>query len=53
MWVITVFSNEESIRMYEFNTEKEAREFFENIQDYKILTEIVYYNDLCLTLVAI
>ncbi|MDQ0199287.1 hypothetical protein J2S10_002445 [Neobacillus ginsengisoli] len=53
MWVITVFSNGESIRMFEFNTEKEARASFKNIQGYKILTEMVYYNDPCSSLVAI
>jgi hypothetical protein len=32
MWVITVFSNKDYIKMYEFNTEKEAKEAFQNIQ---------------------
>jgi hypothetical protein len=31
--------------MYEFNTEKEARDAFENIQGFKILSEIIYFND--------
>lgn len=52
MWVITVFSNGACI-MYEFNTEKEARESFKNIQGCKYLTEIVYDNDHCSSLVAI
>jgi hypothetical protein len=53
MWVITVFSNKECIKMYEFNTEKEAREALQYIQGYKIITEIVDYNDQYSSLVAI
>jgi hypothetical protein len=41
MWVITVYEKE-STTMFEFNTEKEAREAFKSIQGYKILTEDVY-----------
>ncbi|TWD92469.1 hypothetical protein FB550_11722 [Neobacillus bataviensis] len=41
MWIITVFSNGENIRIFEFDTEKEAREAFHHIQGYKILTEMV------------
>jgi ArsR family metal-binding transcriptional regulator len=44
MWVITVYSKEK-ITMFEFNTENEAREACENIQGYKILSEVVYFND--------
>lgn len=44
MWVITVYSKE-STTMFEFDTEKEAREAFENIQGCKILSEIIYFND--------
>ena len=43
MWVITVYSKDNRT-MFEFDTEKEAREAFENIPDYKILTEIIYLN---------
>jgi hypothetical protein len=46
VWVITIFSNED-IKMYEFNTEKEARETFGKIKGHKILSEIVYFNDPC------
>ena len=42
MWVITVFSDRNGSKIYEFDTEKEAREAFKNIQGYKILTEMVY-----------
>lgn len=44
MWVITVYSKE-NIRMFEFDTEKEAREVFKNTNGYKILSEIVYVNN--------
>ncbi|MCQ6282537.1 hypothetical protein [Bacillus sp. EB600] len=44
MWVITVYSKRNTT-MFEFNTEKEAREVFKNVQGCKILTEVVYYND--------
>lgn len=43
MWVITVYSKD-NITMFDFDTEKEAREAFKNISDYKILTEIIYLN---------
>ncbi|WP_338472457.1 hypothetical protein R4Z10_06860 [Niallia sp. XMNu-256] len=33
------------IKMYEFETEEEARESFNRIEGYKILSEIAYYND--------
>ncbi|WP_169907885.1 hypothetical protein [Priestia abyssalis] len=44
MWVITVYSKENTT-MFEFDTEKEAREAFENIQGCKILSEVIYFND--------
>ncbi len=31
--------------MFEFDTEKEAREAFGNIQGCKILSEVIYFND--------
>jgi hypothetical protein len=34
--------------MFEFGTKKEAKEAFERIQGYKILTEVIYFNDSCL-----
>ncbi|MDQ6597329.1 hypothetical protein [Bacillus salipaludis] len=46
MWVITVHS-QNNIKMFEFNTEKEAREVLAGIQGYKILTEVIYFNDDC------
>lgn len=46
MWVITVFLKE-NIKMFEYNTEEEAREVFKNIKGNKILSEIVYFNDPC------
>lgn len=44
MWVITVYSKGNTT-MYEFNTEKEAREVFENIHGCKILSQVIYFND--------
>jgi hypothetical protein len=44
MWVITVYSKENT-KMFEFNTEIEARETFENIRGCKILSHVVYFND--------
>lgn len=44
MWVITVHLKEET-KMFEFKTEKEAREAFQNIKGCKILSEVIYFND--------
>jgi hypothetical protein len=52
MWIITVYLKE-NITMFEFDTEKEAREAFENIQGFKILSEVVYVNDHCFALSAV
>jgi hypothetical protein len=32
--------------MFEFSTEKEAKEAFKRIDGYKILTEVTYFNDI-------
>ncbi|MED4267402.1 hypothetical protein [Priestia megaterium] len=47
MWVITVHSKN-NIKIFEFDTEKEAKEAFREIQGCKILTEIIYFNEYCL-----
>ncbi|MDQ0247314.1 hypothetical protein J2S09_004963 [Bacillus fengqiuensis] len=47
MWVITVHSKN-NIQMFEFDTKKEAKEAFKGIHGYKILTEVIYFNDHCL-----
>ncbi|WP_342605207.1 hypothetical protein [Peribacillus sp. FSL E2-0159] len=44
MWVITVHSRN-NIKIFEFDTEKEAKEAFKRIQGCKILTEVIYFND--------
>lgn len=44
MWIITVHSKS-NIKMFEFYTEKEAKEVFERIQGYKILSEVIYFCD--------
>lgn len=47
VWVITVHS-ENDVKLFEFESETEARGAFEQIPGYKILTELVYFNDRCL-----
>ncbi|WP_280637264.1 hypothetical protein [Alkalihalobacillus sp. BA299] len=42
MWIITVYSNLNNITMFEFDSEKEAREAFGGIQGCKILSEVVH-----------
>ncbi|MEH6907666.1 hypothetical protein [Neobacillus drentensis] len=42
MWVITVFSDGRCSKIYEYDTENEAREAYNTIHGYKILTEMVY-----------
>lgn len=44
MWVVTVinaYSREHNIIMFEFNTEREARETFVKLQNHKIFSEII------------
>lgn len=47
MWVITVYSNDNNTTMFEFETEKEARDACMNIKGRKILSEVIYFNDAC------
>ncbi|MDM5212881.1 hypothetical protein QUF94_15760 [Peribacillus sp. NJ4] len=44
MWIITIHSKD-NLKMFEFYTEKEAREKFEVIEGCKILSEVIYFND--------
>ncbi|CAH0314118.1 hypothetical protein SRABI96_05134 [Peribacillus sp. Bi96] len=44
MWVITVHSRN-NVKIFEFDTEKEAKETFRGIKGCKILTEVIYFND--------
>jgi hypothetical protein len=44
MWVITVYL-EESIQMFEFDNQEEARATFKSINGCKFLSEVIYYND--------
>ncbi len=46
MWVITLFLKE-SVKMYEFSTEEEARDAYKQLKGCKFLSEIVYFNDPC------
>lgn len=52
MWVLTVYAGKE-MKMFEFETEMQAREAFAKTNGCKVLSEVVYYNDPHLTLVAI
>lgn len=45
MWIITVYTDEGSIKMFEFEDEKEARDSAQKITDSKILSNVVYFND--------
>jgi hypothetical protein len=44
MWIITHYLDS-NITMFEFETEREAKEAFQNMQGCKILSEIVYFNE--------
>lgn len=46
MWIITCYLDS-NISMFEFNTEQEARAQFKEMKGYKILSEVVYFNDSC------
>jgi hypothetical protein len=55
MWGITVinaYSRGNNVTMYEFETEKEARDAFEKLQGCKILSEIICCHYPFSTLVA-
>jgi hypothetical protein len=45
MWIITVYSKGNNISMFEFNSEIEAKEAFNNVTGCKILSEVIYFND--------
>jgi hypothetical protein len=45
MWIITVYLKGNNISMFEFNSEKEAKEAFKNVSGCKILSEVIYFND--------
>lgn len=44
MWVITLYEGSD-IKMFEFETEVEAKKVFKNLKGSKILSNVVYYND--------
>ncbi len=47
MWIITVYNDHSKgnkIIMFEFETEKEAKENYERIQGCKILSQVIYYH---------
>ena len=45
MWILTVYQGD-SITMYEFEDEKEAREAIKNHEGTKILSQLIHYSDL-------
>lgn len=45
MWIITVYSKGNNISMFEFDSEKEAKEALKNVSGFKILSEVIYFND--------
>ena len=53
MWVITLYSTDNKTTMFEFDSEKEAREVFGKMKGCKILSEIVYFNDPRFALVGV
>ncbi len=52
MWIITVYSKENTT-LFEFDTEKEARDTFEKMKGNKVLSEIIYFNDPCVTKITV
>ena len=44
MWVLTLYL-QDSIQMFEFDNKKEAKEKYNSIDGYKILSEVIYYTD--------
>ena len=52
MWVITVYLKG-NLTMFEFDSEKEAKEAFKNIHGCKILTEVINYHIPSYALVAV
>jgi ArsR family metal-binding transcriptional regulator len=51
-WVITVYLKG-NLSMFEFNSEKEAKEAFNKIHGCKILTEVINYHNPSYALVAV
>lgn len=49
MLVITVYAKENTT-LFEFGTEREA---FKKISDCRILSEVIYFHDPCLTVAAV
>ena len=45
MWILTVYSTGNTISMFEFNSETEAKEALKSVSGCKILSEVIYFND--------
>jgi len=52
MWVITVYSTDESIKMFEYESELEAKESLQSMKGRSILSHVVYFNDYLVETVA-
>ena len=48
MWILTVYSTQNNITMFEFDSEVEAREALLKEPGCKVLSEVIYFNDDCL-----
>ncbi|MDR7075996.1 hypothetical protein J2Y03_000999 [Neobacillus niacini] len=48
MWILTVYSTQNNIKMFEFDSEVEAREALLKEPGCKVLSEVIYFNDDCL-----
>lgn len=44
VWVLTLYS-QDSIKMYEFDSKEEAKEKYNNTAGYRVLSEVIYFND--------
>ncbi|AGE21934.1 hypothetical protein GHH_c14010 [Geobacillus sp. GHH01] len=46
MWIITLYAPDGSFKMFEFDCEQEARQYFRNMTGTKILSQIIYGSNL-------
>lgn len=53
MWVITVYLKGNLSAMFEFDSEKEAKEAYNKINGCKILTEVINFHNPSYALVAV
>ncbi|WP_165932530.1 MULTISPECIES: hypothetical protein [Bacillaceae] len=53
MWVVTIYSSRNEMRMFEFESEQEARTVFEQEKGYKILSQVLYPSNPSLALTVV